>query len=258
MILLLRLIATYALWIGIAGFVALAYYLRELVLARRESGQSLFGLEREAARQRQVRALLMLVLVFSILAVTGVIVYNVAPRLDALPEPPGATPSGPLVATPPTSGAPLPGESLTPSPTVPAQLTPGPGATPSGSPEPSPTSAEESPTPAPTAPPVAGCEDPNQYISAPASGTIVDGVVQIYGTADIPAFEYYKFEISGDATGGQWEFIAASRQPVRNGQLGTWDTSIRAPGSYQFRLVVVDNTGNFPPPCTIELIIQRP
>ena len=67
---------------------------------------------------------------------------------------------------------------------------------------------------------------------------------------------YYKFEVSGANTNGEWVTTATFPSPVRDGVLGTWDTAAWPPGPYQFRLVVVDNTGNFPTPCVVDLAVQ--
>ena len=39
--------------------------------------------------------------------------------------------------------------------------------------------------------------------------------------------------------------------------LDTWNTDPFPAGTYLLRLTVVDASGNFPPPCQIEIVIQR-
>jgi hypothetical protein len=253
---LVQLIAAYAWLVIPLGAATALYYLVELNSARRQQRQSLFGLEREQARHRQMRAALMLAFVLGTLAIVAVLTFAIAPRLGGLPPLiPAPTDAGPFVATPPT-GTP------TARPTATATVTAGtPEPTATGGPtaeptEPAePTAPADSPTPAPGPGPAAGCGDPNQYLSAPAPGSTVSGIVPVYGTADIPGFVYYKFEISGAATGGDWVTTATFQQPVRDGLLGSWDTAAWAPGAYQLRLVVVDNTGNFPTPCVLNLTV---
>jgi hypothetical protein len=40
------------------------------------------------------------------------------------------------------------------------------------------------------------------------------------------------------------------------GVLGSWNSDTVPPGEYEFRVVVVDLTGNFPDPCAIRLLVQ--
>ena len=42
---------------------------------------------------------------------------------------------------------------------------------------------------------------------------------------------------------------------VVEGLLGRFDATAREPGEYAFRLVVLDNAGNFPPPCLVPITI---
>lgn len=148
------------------------------------------------------------------------------------------TPTPPaLTATPPPQASPE-----LPTPTVPP---------PPAAPTPTATAA---PAPAPP-----DCPDPGAQLSAPVAGQLLSGAVQVEGTADIPGFDFYKFEINGLFTGGEWRTIGEVwRTPVRGGVLGVWDASPivqAAPGLYFFRLVVVDRTGNSPPPCVIQVRI---
>jgi hypothetical protein len=248
---LVQLLARYAIWFYVLGAVVALYYLRELIGARRAGRQSLFGLEREHAMHRRTRAALMLALLALSLGAVAVLAHVVAPRLagetPAIATQP--TSSAPFVATPPTD-TPTPRPSASAAPSV-AARTP----QPTGTPMPEPTGAEPPPT-EPPLPPVAGCGDPNQNLTSPQPGAVVSGIVSIYGTADIAGFEYYKFEVRGEQTNGEWVTTAVFRQPARDTLLGTWDTVAWQPGPYELRLVVVDNTGNFPEPCVVALTVQ--
>jgi hypothetical protein len=82
----------------------------------------------------------------------------------------------------------------------------------------------------------------------------VSGVIQISGAATVDNFEYYKFEFR--PPGGEWSFIQRYDKAVPGGVLGSWNTDTASPGEYEFRLVVVDNIGNYPEPCTVRLIVQ--
>jgi hypothetical protein len=83
----------------------------------------------------------------------------------------------------------------------------------------------------------------------------VIGLVQVQGAAAIDNFDYYKFEFQ-DPVSGEWVFITRFDNSVTEGVLGSWNSDTVPPGSYQFRLVVVDKTGNFPEPCEINLQVQ--
>jgi hypothetical protein len=80
-------------------------------------------------------------------------------------------------------------------------------------------------------------------------------VAQVLGSAAVESFDYYKFEFQ-DPASGEWVFVTRSDLPVTDGVLGSWNTDTVPPGQYSFRLVVVDQTGNFPPPCIIQLNVQ--
>jgi len=86
---------------------------------------------------------------------------------------------------------------------------------------------------------------------------VLKGAVEIRGSANIDNFDYYKFEIKGEATSGEWRTIATNDTPVADGSLGIWDTSALPAGAYTFRLVVVDKTGNYPEPCEVPVTIEH-
>jgi hypothetical protein len=96
------------------------------------------------------------------------------------------------------------------------------------------------------------CMSETVMITYPLDGSQVQGVVTLAGTADIPNFGFYKYEIArpGDAV---WLSINAGRQRVQAGELGDWDTRTLAPDEYLLRLVVVDNEGNIISPCVIRV-----
>jgi hypothetical protein len=122
--------------------------------------------------------------------------------------------------------------------------------------------APDTPTPAPntggsgTNVPAA-CTSAGTQIVSPGNGVRLSGVVEVLGTANLPNFSFYKFEIQWPDT-EQWVTVQSFDVPVAGGFLGNWDTRPLAeqPGTYKFRLVVVDNTGNFPEPCVISVVIE--
>jgi hypothetical protein len=81
-------------------------------------------------------------------------------------------------------------------------------------------------------------------------------VIQAWGTADLASFGYYKLEYRKEGL-DEWHYITGANNPVDNGALGTWDTRTVSDGRYVFRLVVVDRTGNYPPPCEIVVSVKN-
>jgi hypothetical protein len=100
-----------------------------------------------------------------------------------------------------------------------------------------------------------GCENPEATLTAPGPGARIGGSFEVMGTANIPNLAFYKFEISGVGTGGEWLSLGVGNSAVVEGLLGRFDATAREPGEYAFRLVVLDNAGNFPPPCLVPITI---
>jgi len=113
-------------------------------------------------------------------------------------------------------------------------------------------------TPTPT-PQVAVCP-PGANITYPTVNAKLDGwgTTFIKGTAAIPNFWYYKLEFGWGEKPIEWHLIKELHyQPVVRGILGYWNTGALPEGVYILRLVVVDNTGNYPQPCQVRVIIDR-
>jgi len=174
----------------------------------------------------------------------SIVLVGCGPGLAAVPTP---TPLPPT-ATPPPTETPIP--SPTPTWSVRMPLIEGKGerreASPSG----------RRPTPRPTLPPPK-CEDPNCCIAYPPVGARLSGNVIFRGTAWHEAFWYYKVEFRPVGTEAGWSVLYRSEEPVRDGPLMTWVTSTVPPGEYEVRLVVVDKTGNYPPPCEVRVVVLR-
>ena len=100
-----------------------------------------------------------------------------------------------------------------------------------------------------------GCENPDATVTAPRPGDRIAGAFEVLGTANTPNLAFYKVEISGVGTGGEWLSLTVGTDPVVEGALGTFDANAREPGEYAFRLVVLDNAGNFPAPCVLPITI---
>lgn len=95
-----------------------------------------------------------------------------------------------------------------------------------------------------------GCVPGQLFLSSPAPGDEISGIIDLIGTVNIPNFGFYKYEV---APGGSdtWATISAGRNPVTESSLGRWDTTALTPGDYQLRLVVTDNQGLALPPCIV-------
>jgi transcriptional regulator with XRE-family HTH domain len=198
-----------------------------------------------------------------------------------LPAAPGDNAVVDLVPTPtPTSAVDAIGEAPTPSPQQevpveqtqpPADVAPPPTDTPTPEPPtPTDTPMAEPPTPTPTdtpedtptpQPPVVvapACPDARSVISTPGVNAVVSGNVAVTGRASHEIFEYYKLEYApgADAADGFFYFGGANSQ-VEGGQLGVFSSGAVANGVYTIRLTVVDQTGNFPPPCQVTVTVQN-
>jgi hypothetical protein len=244
-----QLLANYSGLIYIALIIGVVFYLREIFSARQELQQSLYTLEREAANSRLWRGIVMLFLLGLIAVAIFVMSNVVAPGLATDTD--RVTPTPPFILTTTT-----PTPTFQPTPT----RTPRPPTLPPGTPAPTiegaPT-ATLSPTPPPL--PSASCPDPNVQIVAPIAGQAFSGAIQIRGTADAPNFAFYKFTLSGPATNNVTQTAGdVVRTPMRDGVLGAIDTTnlVTSPGVYVLGLVVVDNTGNELPHCTVPIVIQ--
>lgn len=212
--------------------------------AHRRLRAARFSLEREVTQRQERRAWVMVGLFVALgLLVFGITVLRPAEQVALTPEPTqlaaGITPVPTATATPaPTATPTLTAENT-------AVETP-------GAPSPTPTAGAvtETPTVAPTATPLPpleppNCPSPDVQITAPVAGSSVKGTVEVWGTAQINSFAYYKFEIQFQGANTP-NFIAQFDRPVSSGILGYWTITGDYPvgGPHRFRLVVVDVYGN--------------
>jgi len=212
------------LLLGLGGL----FYTRKFILAWQELREASFGLERENAQTRLNQSASILVLLLTMAVVVFFLVYFVSP----------AVPSANLLPTPTINLL------ATPTTTIPA------GTQPSESVQ---TQPEIITT---DIQPESGCLPGQIEITSPTNGEQVSGVTRILGTADIPNFGHYKFEIKRpDET--IWLTIQAGNTVVRNDNLGDWDTSRLIPGEYQLGLVVVDNQAQAAPACIVQIRVVR-
>jgi hypothetical protein len=86
----------------------------------------------------------------------------------------------------------------------------------------------------------------------------VRGNFTIRGTANISAFSYYKVEVGSGSNPNSWTVVGQLHHtPVAGGVLETFNSGAYTPGTYTLRLVVVDETGNYPDPCRVTITVQR-
>jgi cytoskeletal protein RodZ len=185
-----------------------------------------------------------------------------APATDPLAAlVPTETPAA--VAAAPTPAAPTP-EPPAPEAPTPTPVPPTPTLEPP-TPEP-PTPEIPTPTPEPTQPPApeapvvaaAACGDARSVISSPGVGQVVSGVAGVTGNATHEAFQYYKLEYApGANAGGGYVYFDGSNVQISGGVLGNLNSQALPNGDYTIRLTVVDQSGNFPPPCDVSIVIQN-
>lgn len=88
-------------------------------------------------------------------------------------------------------------------------------------------------------------------ISSPAGGDTLAGVVIVEGTAVHPQF--LRYELAFSHNNGDWVVFADGDQPVRNGALAIWDTTVGRQagnpvfpdGAYRLRLRIVRQDYNY-------------
>jgi len=91
-------------------------------------------------------------------------------------------------------------------------------------------------------------QDVEAKIDSPLPNTMVQGRVQVKGSALHPQFDFYKVEFGpGESPADDQMAIigAIHNEQVTNNVLETWDTTIIPDGTYTLRLRVVDITGNY-------------
>jgi hypothetical protein len=111
----------------------------------------------------------------------------------------------------------------------------------------------------PNAPPAIGCNEPGAVLQIPANGMRVFEPIRIVGTAFMDDFAFYKFELAGPVTGGNFAPLQDHTQMVRDlGELGQFVPAFYQPGAYQFRLSVFDITNTMGPSCTVNIYISEP
>lgn len=263
MSILIQYIANYAPWIYfVCGVIAL-YQLYRTWLVRAERRQAVFSLEREKA-VRDLGSIFSTAM--SLLLVMGVTYFTSTTLVRALeplvqeaysPSPNGATgqsfpptptftPSA-LVPTPVTPAAPVIEPLLPSTTTVEAQNTTVVTVTPTTIP------ATATPAPIVQAP---ACPDQRANILRPGMNETVSGSVSMVGTAMHENFQYYKVEYA-PAGSSSFSYLAGDKNPVVNGFLATINTNTLGNGAWTLQLTVVDQTGNWPTPCQVTILVSN-
>ena len=225
---------------GAVAIIGLYFLFRALKL-RRERRSAIFPLEREVAMARLYRIFGVAILLLLILGVTWGASNLLLPEIETLTPSGTATPDILVLIDTPTPTPPPP----TATPTLTPTLKPRPTRRPPPKPK-----ATPKPQVAPPACPTAGV-----VITSPGMGQTLTGPVAVTGTANIANFQFYKLEWSSAGAPNDWHWFAGAESPVNNGVLGTFNPALVPPGSYNIRLVVVDNTGNFPQPCVVQVAV---
>jgi hypothetical protein len=220
---------TYELWIYAVLGLGSLYFIAKFVGAWEELRRSAFGLERESAQARLNQAASILAVLIMLAITEFALVTFIIPSVPGAN--PLASPTLDLLATPTgTLGAPGVGGAG-----AQATLAPAPASLPANP----------------------GCTPGQVMLTQPQADSTVQGIVQILGSANIPNFGFYKFEIARPGE-DSWLSIQAGNTIVPDGQLGNWDTSRLDPGAYQLRLVVTDNQGQSLPACVIGVTVVPP
>lgn len=210
-------------WIYVILGIGALFYVRKFILAWRELHVAAFGLERENAQARLNTSASLLVFILILAVMEFVLVTYISPS--------------------------LPNTSLLPTPTIDLLATP--SVTLQN--EATQTSAGGAPTAIFTeVPSESNCIPDQIFISSPVDGDIVNDVVELIGTANIPNFGFYKLEMKRPDE-DIWATIQAGNQITVNEKLGDWDTRSLTPGVYQIGLVVVDNEAKASQPCVVQV-----
>ena len=248
-------VANYAPWIyAICGMVAL-YQLYKIWLVREERKQAVFSLEREKAIRDTYSIFAVALILLLVMGFTYFMSTTLAEAVEPLvAEALAPTPALPFVPTPTNTPLPV-------TPTATWTVTPAPAA--AGAPTPD---AEEATDTTPTPPPptpapvvqLPSCPDNRSLLLRPGQNEVVRGLIHVIGTASHESFQYYKVEVApGSGATEGFTYVGGGNSPVISNFLTSIDTATLGNGAWTIRLIVVDQTGNFPPPCQVTVSVQN-
>ncbi len=247
--------------IGLLILCALGIFLglRSLHMAHRQYQGAQFELEKELAAFRTANALTAVIVLVELALAVFATTRIVAPTLREQPpktltvvqllqdEPfVTAIPGNVLAGTPPPNfaqGVEIPG--------IQDELNLAPFATPTLTPTPVGTIIPDAPAPT-------GCDTPNAQLQIPANGMVVFQATTVVGSANVPDFAFYRFELNGPETNNVWAKLAEYTVPVMDGNLGQLIPSQLMPGEYKFRLMVFDITNAPRATCAITIFVSAP
>jgi len=222
---LYRTLASYEPLIYIALAIGGLFAFRRMWRSWREWRDSVYSLEREFALRRLGQATAAAFFILALVFVEFFIATFIAPSL----------PAADILATPTLDLLLTPAGTLSPEQATQAALSPVTQSVPSG---------------------MSGCIPDQIMITAPEPGDQVSGTVEITGTASVPNFGFFKYEVA--SMGSQnWATISAEREPKINAVLGSWNTSSLTNGDYFLRLVITDNVGVSLEPCVIAVRVAN-
>ncbi len=274
---LITFVANYAPWIYAACGLTALYQIYRIWQVRAERRQAVFSLEREKATRDLLNVFYMalfLLLAMGLTYFTSTTLAQVVGPLVAESQNPN--PNLPFVPTPtPTPLSVTPTPVIQPTVDAAAALTDTLGLTgtlgaeadlsaaqtAAAEAEQSPTPEAEPPTATPEPAPIVQspvCPDGRAVLLRPGDGERVSGPLTILGTATHDQFQYYKVEFApgAGATSG-FVYLAGGQSPVVNGALASVPSSSLPNGPVTLQLVVVDQTGNWPPPCAVTIDVQN-
>jgi hypothetical protein len=199
---------------------------RRMWYSWREWRDSVYGLEREFALRRLGQATAASFLILALVFVEFFVATFIAPSL----------PASDILATPTLDLLLTPEGTLSPEQATQSVLSPVTQPVPSG---------------------MSGCIPDQIMITAPEpGGDPISGTVEISGTANVPNFGFYKYEVARRGT-QDWATISAERKPKQNEKLGDWNTTSLTNGDYFLRLVITDNVGVSLEPCVIAVRVDN-
>jgi hypothetical protein len=247
--LLFNAIDRYSIWLYAFCLLLILYYMRSLILARSERSNTIFTIEREVAAHKEGRALSGIGVMLGLAVIITGFKYYVVPNVDIEMI---ADPTPTLSIIVPTRQVPTP--TLEPT-TVESTPTTVVQQQPTATLEPTDTPAPPTNTPPP---PPAACPDPNNRITSPGMNASLSGRVAIYGSAAHGQFQFYKVEFGQGEDPSAWHVINdIHHNQVSGGVLEEFDTTAVPNGVYWLQLTVVDQSGNFPPPCRVRVVVQN-
>jgi len=216
-----RSLETYSPLVYIVLVIAGLYAFRRMWRTWREWRDAVYTLEREFALRNLVKATSIGFLVLLLFFVEFYIVTFVTPSLPAVDL--MVTPTLDLLAAP-------------------AGTASSDGTVPIGTPE--------------IQSGMSGCVPDQIMLTSPRPGEEISGTITLTGTASIPNFGFYKYEIAPQGT-NLWTTISAGANPIRDDELGRWDTTSTTNGDYFLQLVILDNVGLTLEPCVIAVRVTN-